>query len=143
MQLFSITSFSQLHSLLNLQNITCANTIIRHTLDQLKLAHQRQRPWRPLRLLSPIPNEPRSAAGRAKAVPGEIAKSGAAAHCALCAARLTVPLLPPAPLQPDARTSRPPAILLPQVLPPLLFLQFSFQKCSCVPRCLQCACVVV
>jgi len=79
MQLFSITSFSQLHSLLNLQNITCANTIIRHTLDQLKLAHQRQRPWRPLGLLSPIPNDPRSAAGRAKAVPGEIAKSGTAA----------------------------------------------------------------
>ena len=37
-------SSQQLHSLLNLQNIACANTITRHSLDQLKLAHQRCAP---------------------------------------------------------------------------------------------------
>jgi len=36
--------YFSLHSLLNLQNIPSANTITRHPLDELKLAHQRCAP---------------------------------------------------------------------------------------------------
>ena len=36
--------YFSLHSLFNLQNITSANTITRHPLDELKLAHQRCAP---------------------------------------------------------------------------------------------------